>query len=80
MDRPAFYLALEELLELSQGTIRGDEPLKKVRGWDSFAVVSVIVLADDKYGVRLKPDRVGACETIDDLARSIEESQKPGTK
>ena len=76
MNKAAFYLELEELLQLPQGTLRGDQLLKKIRYWDSHAAVSFIVLADNKYGVSLQPKRVGACETVDDLALSIEERQK----
>jgi acyl carrier protein len=78
MDRAALYLDIEQLLQLPAGTISGDQLLKKVPRWDSFAVVSFIVMAQNAYGVALKPDRIMACETFDSLAIAIEEQRKPG--
>jgi acyl carrier protein len=77
MDRTALYSEIEQLLQLTPGTITGDQPLKKTRRWDSFAVVSFIVMVQDTYGVALKPARVMACETFDQLATAVEE-QKEG--
>ena len=76
MDKTSFYLELEEMLELPKGTLRGDQMLDKLAEWDSLAVISFIVLADSKYGVILQPKRLETCETVDDLALSIEEHEK----
>ena len=76
MDKAAFYFELDQLLELPPGSVQGDQALKRVRHWDSLAVVSFIVLAGTKYGVSLEPNQVGVCETVNDLARCIEDQQK----
>lgn len=76
MNRTAFYSELEELLELPKGTLGGDKALENIPEWDSLSIISFIALADSNYGVILQPKVVEACQTIDDLARSIEEHQK----
>jgi len=76
MDRSTLYIEIDDLLQLPKGTIRGDQALKKVRHWDSLAVISFIVLANERYGVSLVPNEVGACQTVEDLALTIEKHQK----
>jgi acyl carrier protein len=78
MDRSAFYLEVEELLELPRGSLAGDQPLKELEEWDSLANISFIALADSTYGVILQPKKIEACLTVGDLANLIEESQGAG--
>jgi acyl carrier protein len=75
MDKTEFYSELEELLQMPQGSIRGDLQLNKVSHWDSLALVSFIVLAETKYGVPLKPIQVEKSETVADLIVFIETHQ-----
>jgi acyl carrier protein len=75
MDKSAFYVEVEELLELPHGSLQGDRPLDGLSEWDSFAVISFIALADSTYSVILPPERIAECRTVDDLADLIEEGQ-----
>lgn len=72
MNTSKFYVELEELLELSGGTLHGGQALDKLPEWDSLAVISFIALADSTYGVMLQPKKINECKTVDDLARLIE--------
>jgi acyl carrier protein len=76
MDRTALYSQIEQLLQLPAGTVTGDQPLKKIRRWDSFAVISFFVMVQETYGVALKPAHVMACLTVDDLAAAIEQQKE----
>ena len=75
MNRAEFYLELEELLELRKGTLGGNEALETIQEWDSVAVISFLALVDGKYGRTLEPKKIQACQTVNDLALLIENTQ-----
>jgi acyl carrier protein len=75
LDKTKFYRELEQILELSEGTVRGNLTLKDIPEWDSLAVVSFVGLADDTYGVILEPKKIENCLIVDDLAQLIESKQ-----
>jgi acyl carrier protein len=67
MTRKAFLEHLDELLELSAGTLKGDERLEDQERWDSLAMVGFIALVDEHCGVRLSPRQFVNCNTVNDL-------------
>jgi acyl carrier protein len=69
MTRKEFLIAVDEILELPRGTLRGQEKLEGYYNWDSTAVVSFMALADSNNGARIAPRDLGSCETVDDLLR-----------
>ena len=68
MDKAEFFKEMDELLELPAGTLKGQEQLSDLDAWDSLAVLSFIVLLDEKYGVTAATKQIVACKTMDDLA------------
>ena len=75
MNKAEFYQNLDELLELGPGTIKGSELLADLEAWDSMAVLSFIAMADEKYGVNIRANRIAECKSVDDLAAAICEFQ-----
>jgi len=67
MHRNEFLLLLDELLELEPGTVKGSETLDSFEGWNSLAVISVMALVDEYFGVSLQPRQIAGCSTIADL-------------
>jgi acyl carrier protein len=67
MKRQQFLLSLDEAVELEPGTLKGDEALADLEGWNSLAVISFIALADETCGISLQPSRIASCETVADL-------------
>jgi acyl carrier protein len=67
MDKQSFLTNLEEMLELSAGTLRGGESLSQLAEWDSLAVVSFIAMVDSKYGKSVEANKLAQARTIDDL-------------
>ena len=67
MTRKEFLVAIDEILELPSGTLKGPEKLEEFYLWDSTAVVSFMALADSNNGVRIAPRDLGSCETVDDI-------------
>ncbi len=68
MNRSEFLLQLDSIIEASPGTIRGDEKLTDISGWDSLAVLGFIAMVDDKFKLQLAGKDIAACETVDGLA------------
>ena len=67
MENNEFLLLLDELLELEPGTVKGSETLDSFDGWNSLAVISLMALVDEHFGISLQPRQIAACSTIADL-------------
>jgi acyl carrier protein len=71
MNRTEFLLAIDELLELSPGTLKGPEQLSAYDNWDSLAVISLIALADEKFGIILDSNAIAEVQTVDDIVNLV---------
>ena len=67
MTKAAFYAALEGLLEMKPGSIKGTESLGELAHWDSMAVLAFIALVDSKLHEVASPTALAACLTVADL-------------
>lgn len=67
MTRSEFLLEIDNILQLPAGTLQGHEKLDELYTWDSTALISLIVLAEDNTGVRIFPSQVVHCSTVGDL-------------
>lgn len=67
MNAKDFLLALDELLELDPGTLKGSETLESLDTWDSLAVISFIALVDEKLGRVIEGQRLAKAKTVADL-------------
>jgi len=74
MDKPEFYQKLAEILDIEE--VNPADVLKDFDGWDSLAILSVLALADSKYGVSIKAEEIRSVVTAEDLARLVETKQK----
>jgi acyl carrier protein len=69
MTREEFLLEMDEILGLRAGTLRGNEKLEELEKWDSTALISLIVLAEENNSAQISPDQVVGCSTVADLLR-----------
>ncbi len=67
MEQNTFLLSLDELLELEPGTVKGSESLDSFENWNSLAVISLMALVDEHFGISLQPRQIAECETVADL-------------
>ena len=67
MTKQEFLSLFEEILEAAPGTLKGDEPLPGMEGWDSLAVVSLIAMVDEQAGLTLSPKEIAKAATVADL-------------
>ena len=62
-----FLSLLEEILEVTPGTLKGNEQLLDLEGWDSLAVVSFIAMVDERFGETLAPREISKADSIADI-------------
>ena len=60
---------LEETWELDEGTLAINTALADVDEYDSMAKLSLIVLMDDEFGVKLTGDVIKGFETVGDILK-----------
>lgn len=64
-----FLVEMAEILE--EDEIQPSDKLEEFESWDSLAVLSVLAMADGKFGVTMSADEVNGAETVEDLHRLI---------
>ncbi|MBT1444942.1 acyl carrier protein [Shewanella sp. JM162201] len=73
MNREHFLNALEEILELDAGTLKGNETLADIDTWDSLAFLSVIAMADEHFNIVIQGDKLEQISTVNDLVGLVQE-------
>lgn len=73
MNRQEFLNNLEEILELDDNTLKGDEVLMELEQWDSLAFLSVIAMADENFDIIIQGNKLEEINTVADLIALVEE-------
>ena len=68
MSRKDFLLLIDQILEASPGTVRGDAPLAGYEQWDSLALLGLIAAVDKHFGMNLPARQLVAARTADEIA------------
>ncbi len=58
---------LEDMLELDEGDLTADKALDDIDEYDSMAKLSLIVLMEDEFGVKLTGDVIKGFNTVGDI-------------
>ena len=74
MDKTEFYQRLAEILDIED--IKPENVLKEYDQWDSLSILSVLAMADSKYGVTIRADEIRQVVTAADLAALVEAKRK----
>jgi len=74
MNRPEFYQRLAEILDVEE--VKAEDRLKNFDEWDSLSVLSVLAMADSKYGVAIRAEEIRSVVTAADLAGLVEAKQE----
>lgn len=67
MDKKEFYAEIATVLELEPGSIKGNETLEELEGWDSMAVLGFIAMLDSRLGLIVPASSIAASRTVEDL-------------
>lgn len=73
MKKNEFLLEIDELLELDEGTLKGEEVLSDFEEWDSLAVISFIALADEKFDFIINGNELIEAKKVADLLNLVAE-------
>lgn len=76
MNKQEIHAEIEKPLEISEGTIQGNEPLNSLPNWNYLAVIAFIAYADDRFGVLISADNLAKATTVSDLVQLIPEAGK----
>lgn len=60
---------LEDMLELDEGDLTVDKALEDIDEYDSMAKLSLIVLMEDEFDVKLTGDVIKGFETVGDIVK-----------
>jgi acyl carrier protein len=74
MNRELIVSELEAVLEMSPGTLREDEEVRKLKNWDSLKLLEVIALADEQLHVQIDADRLAECVKIGDILKLLQDA------
>ena len=63
---------LEDMLELDEGDLSPDMVLDDIDEYDSMAKLSLIVLMEDEFGIKLTGEVIRGFETVGDIIALME--------
>ncbi len=58
---------LEDLLEIEEGTLNAETNLDEIEEYDSMTKLSLIVMAEDEFGVKLDSATLKGFKTVGDI-------------
>ena len=63
---------IEETLEMDEGTLAADTVLADVDEYNSMAKLSLIVMMDDEFGVKLTGEMIKSFVTVADILKVMQ--------
>lgn len=83
MEAQVLLQAIEEVVDVDPGTLRGEELLDELPNWDSLAFLSFLAMADSRFGLKVAPETLRTARSVADLsailAKGEEDSHQPRT-
>jgi acyl carrier protein len=70
MDKIKFYEQMAQILDAEE--VKPENILKDFETWDSLAILSVMAMADAKFGVALKAEEMRSVVAAVDLEKLLE--------
>ncbi|WP_298067019.1 phosphopantetheine-binding protein [uncultured Mailhella sp.] len=64
--------ALEDIMELDEGTLKPETSLDDIEEWDSLSALSFVVLLGDEFGRKITGQQIRDSKTVQDLLDVME--------
>lgn len=64
--------ALEDIMELDEGTLTPDLLLEDLEEWDSLAALSYVVMMGDEFKKKVSGKEIRAFKTVQDILDTME--------
>lgn len=74
MDTKEKLAALEDIMELDEGTLKAETNLDDIEEWDSLSALSFVVLLGDEFNRKITGQQIRAFKTVQDLLDVMEEA------
>lgn len=58
---------LEETMEMDEGTLKADMDLSDVDEYDSMSKLSIIVMLQDEFGIKITSEQIRAFVKVQDI-------------
>ena len=71
MKKKDFLNLLEEILEVDENTLTGEEELESLDNWNSLSMISLIAMVDENFDVTLEPTKIAESTTIQDIVDMV---------
>ena len=68
MNKTQVLLLLDDLLEVSPGTLKGNE---SIQDWDSIAIIGLIALADERFNKSVSTNQLQTAKTVNDVVNFL---------
>ena len=62
-----FLNQIEEILESDTDVLSGDEIISELEGWDSLAILGLIVKMDQHYNISVTTEELNECKKLNNL-------------
>ncbi len=66
--------ALEDIMELDEGTLKPETLLNDIDEWDSLAALSFVILLTDDFGKKITGAEIRAFQSIQDMLDVMEKA------
>lgn len=73
MSNAELLTLMDDILGEPEGTLDGSELLTEMPGWDSLAMISVIALMHERFGIRVTGKQLLGFERVDDMIVFVSE-------
>jgi acyl carrier protein len=67
MEKEEFYLLIDDICDLEEGTIKGDESLQISEFFGSLAMLGLMAMLDKKFNLNINTDDIRKIGTINNL-------------
>jgi len=64
--------ALEDIMELDEGTLTPETNLEEIEEWDSLSALSFVVLLGDEFNRKISGKEIRAFQTVQDMMNVME--------
>lgn len=65
--------ALEEIMDLDEGSLNEESVLDEYEEWDSLSKLSLVAFAKRKFDIVLSTEKMNAFVTVKDICDTLEE-------
>ena len=72
MDLKQKLVALEEIMDVEEGTLKPEMDLESIEEWDSLSALSFVVFMGDEFGKKVSGAQIRAFKTVQDILNVME--------